>query len=207
MAKGNKLLEDQNIRTRLLQVALELFARKGYSATTVREIVAAAGVTKPVLYYYFGNKEGIYLELIRETMGTFTEVLEKHRTAIGDNRERILKFFMELFDLSCTHIDIVRLIHAIFFGPPQGAPYFDFEVIHVRISAFVREQVEAGVARGEFAPYDAGDMAWALSGVFMAAVDEQLCHDHPKINRDGLFRVIHLLLSWMTNDGKKGEPS
>ena len=45
-----------------LSAARELFARKGYSGTSVREIVAAADVTKPVLYYYFRNKEGLYLE-------------------------------------------------------------------------------------------------------------------------------------------------
>ena len=52
-------------RQRLLDAAAELFNGKGYAATTVREIVKAAGVTKPVLYYYFKNKEGIFLELMR----------------------------------------------------------------------------------------------------------------------------------------------
>ena len=59
------------VRERLLTGATELFTRKGYAATTVREIVAAAGVTKPVLYYYFRNKEGIYLELIRGAFAKF----------------------------------------------------------------------------------------------------------------------------------------
>jgi len=36
-------------------------------ATSVREIVEAAGVTKPVLYYYFQSKEGIYLAILEET--------------------------------------------------------------------------------------------------------------------------------------------
>ena len=43
-------------RERLLSGATELFASKGYAATTVREIVERAGVTKPVLYYYFRSK-------------------------------------------------------------------------------------------------------------------------------------------------------
>jgi len=38
----------------------------------VREIVAAAGVTKPVLYYYFRNKEGIYLELMQGSLPRWT---------------------------------------------------------------------------------------------------------------------------------------
>ncbi|MCE1227092.1 MAG: TetR/AcrR family transcriptional regulator, partial [Geobacteraceae bacterium] len=49
-----------NVRQRLLDAALQLFSTKGYAATSVRELVEAAGVTKPVLYYYFKNKEGLY---------------------------------------------------------------------------------------------------------------------------------------------------
>ncbi len=50
------------------QSAMRLFATKGYNATSVREIVEAAGVTKPTLYYYFQNKEELYRRLILETM-------------------------------------------------------------------------------------------------------------------------------------------
>ena len=63
--KENSAVQDMSIREKLLSCATELFNRKGYVSTTVREIVAEAGVTKPVLYYYFGNKEGIYKELMR----------------------------------------------------------------------------------------------------------------------------------------------
>ncbi|MFU8804577.1 MAG: TetR/AcrR family transcriptional regulator, partial [Bradymonadaceae bacterium] len=49
---------------RILKAALELFARKGYAATSVREIVQEADVTNPMLYYYFESKEGIFHHLI-----------------------------------------------------------------------------------------------------------------------------------------------
>ena len=52
------------VRERLLAAAIELFTGQGYAATSVREIVAAAGVTKPALYYWFGSKEGLYLALV-----------------------------------------------------------------------------------------------------------------------------------------------
>ena len=49
---------DQNgVEARVLKSAIKLFSEKGYSATTIREIIAEAGVTRPVLYYYFKNKE------------------------------------------------------------------------------------------------------------------------------------------------------
>jgi AcrR family transcriptional regulator len=61
---------DASVRTRLsrddrmeqtLGVAHLLFAEHGYAAVTMDEIAAAVGVTKPLLYTYFGNKERLYL--------------------------------------------------------------------------------------------------------------------------------------------------
>jgi AcrR family transcriptional regulator len=44
-----------------LEAAHELFAERGYAAVTMDEIAAAVGVTKPLLYNYFGNKEQLYI--------------------------------------------------------------------------------------------------------------------------------------------------
>jgi AcrR family transcriptional regulator len=44
-----------------LEVARRLFAERGYAATTMDDVAAQVGVTKPLLYAYFGNKEGLYL--------------------------------------------------------------------------------------------------------------------------------------------------
>lgn len=44
-----------------LAVAHELFAQRGYAAVTMDEVAAAVGVTKPLLYNYFGNKERLYV--------------------------------------------------------------------------------------------------------------------------------------------------
>ena len=67
---------DIAVRNRLLSAAIELFSRKGYPATTTREIVAAAEVTNRSLYYYFQNKEGIYLELMRGAFDKFDALLD-----------------------------------------------------------------------------------------------------------------------------------
>src|SRR6185312_14805789 len=44
-----------------LTVARALFAEGGYSAVTMDEVAAEVGVTKPLLYNYFGNKESLYI--------------------------------------------------------------------------------------------------------------------------------------------------
>jgi AcrR family transcriptional regulator len=49
-------------RERLLAAALELFTRKGFDATTVAEIAAAAGVTQMTFFRHFGSKEALLLD-------------------------------------------------------------------------------------------------------------------------------------------------
>ncbi len=51
-------------RDQLLQVGRSLFAERGLDGTSVEEIAAAAGVSKPVVYEHFGGKEGLYATVV-----------------------------------------------------------------------------------------------------------------------------------------------
>jgi AcrR family transcriptional regulator len=50
----------QQRRAQLLDVSRELFAERGFEATSIEEIASRAGVSKPIVYEHFGSKEGIY---------------------------------------------------------------------------------------------------------------------------------------------------
>lgn len=65
-------------RDQLLAVAVEVFARQGFHATSMNDVAVAAGVTKPVLYQHFGSKRELYLELL-SAVGQ--RVLDAIRTA------------------------------------------------------------------------------------------------------------------------------
>jgi AcrR family transcriptional regulator len=55
-------------REQLLGVARKLFAERGFDGTSIEEIAARAGVTKPVVYEHFGGKEGIYAVVVDREM-------------------------------------------------------------------------------------------------------------------------------------------
>lgn len=58
-------------RDAILDAAEELFARQGFSATTIKQIGARAGVNSALLYYYFDDKETLYRESLRRLFGGF----------------------------------------------------------------------------------------------------------------------------------------
>lgn len=55
-------------RDEIIRVAAQIFAAKGYHATTLDEIARELGVTKPALYYHVRNKEEILREIINKIM-------------------------------------------------------------------------------------------------------------------------------------------
>jgi AcrR family transcriptional regulator len=58
-----------------LRVAHGLFAERGYADVTMDEIAAAVGVTKPLLYNYFGNKERLYIACMEQAGDTLTRTV------------------------------------------------------------------------------------------------------------------------------------
>lgn len=192
------------VRQRLLGAALELFARKGYAATTVREIVAAAGVSKPVLYYYFTNKEGIYLELMTGTYALFQQILSGLAETQGPARVRIIRFATMILDAFVDNILVMRLIYAIFFGPPQGAPHFPHDQYFTTMLAVVGGLVAEGVAAGEFREVDKDKVAWAVVSCMNTVMEEQLglCHTPPRVDRQGLTAMLELIFDGISQGGR-----
>ena len=54
-------------REQLIAIARELFAERGFEGTSVEEIAARAGVSKPVVYEHFGGKDGAYAVVVDES--------------------------------------------------------------------------------------------------------------------------------------------
>jgi TetR/AcrR family transcriptional regulator len=191
---------DRAVRKRLLDSAARLFAEKGYASTSVREIVAAAGVTKPALYYYFGNKEGVYLEIMRNTLRGLLDFLESFRKDQRPVRQRILNLMDRLFEMFIKDIHIAKVIHSLYYGPPQGAPFFDYDIFHVKVRETTRELVLEGIKKGELRPGDSEDMTWALLGAMNVSMEVQLCYPEIAPGRKGLARILNLIFEGIAAD-------
>ena len=185
-----KVLGDDSVRDRLLLAAIDIFNQKGYAATSVREIVEAAGVTKPALYYYFKSKEGIYLAILEESHREFTRCLEACRQATGTVRERITELCATVYELMRLNMGVVRLLHAVFYGPPQGAPPFDFERFHLALWNAIRDLVLEGVERGEVRAGNIEVFTLALHGASNVCMEIELAHPKQDLGVDVLRQVV-----------------
>jgi TetR/AcrR family transcriptional regulator len=186
--------ENGSVRQRLLAAATDLFTQRGYAAATVREIVGAAGVTKPVLYYYFRNKEGIYLELMRQAFARLDELIAGSVGERGSATQKLLRLCDRTYTLFMENVKLARVMYSIYYGPHQGAPFFDFDAYHLKFQEAVRGLVQEGIRNGEFRKGNSEDMTWAILGAINVAMEVHLGHIELELGREGLARVLKLIL-------------
>ena len=180
---------------RLLAAATAKFTSRGYAATSVREIVEQAGVTKPVLYYYFGSKEGIYLALVGRLLAEFEALLAEGREHRGTARERITEMCTDLFDLVRQRLDIVRFFYAVFYGAPQSAPYFEFNVFPRRFREAVETALRDGLAAGEIRDFRFRDIVTAIEATLNIATEIALTEPDRNFTSRDLARLINVVFT------------
>jgi AcrR family transcriptional regulator len=153
---------------RILAKALELFARKGYDATSVREICEAAAITKPSLYHFYGSKEGVYHALVEGALSDFRRRVVEQIAGSGPPPDRLRRVARIYFEYARVHPELTRFLYSVVHGPPTSAPRTDFPRYYEGLVELVSQVLEEGVRDGSFAP-GPSDLRML---VFMGAVGE-----------------------------------
>lgn len=87
-------MSTESVRVKIFDAALELFSEKGYSAASMDEIAAKAGMKGPNLYKYFKGKETLFSELHQKLQGNYEEGLDiQHKMALAVKSAEDLKRF------------------------------------------------------------------------------------------------------------------
>jgi AcrR family transcriptional regulator len=109
MTSARKRLAPEQRRLLIVEAAGRLFGERGYDATRLDDVAAAAGVTKPVLYRHFDDKTALYLALLerhREDLGTFAGAIP----AAGTLEQRLRAVLEVWLDYVETHAYAWRML-------------------------------------------------------------------------------------------------
>ena len=153
---------EPNARQRLLETATELFAEKGYAGTSVREIVDRAGVSKPVLYYYFKSKEGLFYAILEWAAEVQQEILNEIFASSGTALDRLIFFYRRISEGVQQYQALYKMIHGLLYGPPQGAPEYDFPQYQRRMFDAVKRIYTGGMTAGETEKVDLDEVAFLV---------------------------------------------
>jgi AcrR family transcriptional regulator len=97
-------------RSRLRQLALQLFAEQGYEKTSLREIAERLGVTKAALYYYFKSKEDIVRSLVEDYMAEIDDLIAWAKDQPRDPATRA-EIVNRYLDIVANGTAVFRLLH------------------------------------------------------------------------------------------------
>ena len=153
---------EPNARQRLLETATELFATKGYAGTSVREIVERAGVSKPVLYYYFKSKEGLFYAILEWAADVQQTILNEIFANSGTVLDRFIYFYRRILEGVEEYQNLYKMIHALIYGPPQGAPEYDFPQYQRHMFDAVKRIYRNGLKTREVQSADEDEVAFLV---------------------------------------------
>lgn len=182
-----------NIKEDLKKAAIHLFARKGYNGTSVREIVEKAGTTKPCLYYYFKNKEDLYLSILKEALDEFLKIVSREYEKKIKPSEQLKELCRQLFKKFKEKKDVVRLIHSFFYGPPQSAPHFDFESFHKVFYEALRKKINEAIEYGEFLDGDREAMVFCIMSAWTGVAEMEIAFPKKENYEELLERALNTL--------------
>src|SRR3954453_3268054 len=102
------------------QAATRLFAERGFAATTVDDIVQAAGVTKPMLYRHFESKQELCVALLeRARADLIAAPLAQFPPGVGDPRSQVPAMLDAWLGHIEQHPDAARLLFTPINGDPE----------------------------------------------------------------------------------------
>jgi AcrR family transcriptional regulator len=137
-------------RQHILRAALKRFARCGYAATSVQQIVDDADVSKPALYYYFTDKAGLYQALVDQAHDERYQLMQEAAGRGRNVAEKLVEVVAAIFEFSLRNRELMRLAFATAFAAPGELPNEGkCRVKGKRNFEFIRSLIEAGQENGE----------------------------------------------------------
>ncbi len=149
-------------RTAILRTAAQLFAEKGYEATSLDNIAERLGMHKATLYHYVDNKESILFQCLVTSFGDLDEVIEKTRDRSVPVLER-LRLFVRSLALAQNN-DFGRCLVLVGARPLENAPGNEIRQFQRRLDSTVRGLITEGIADGSIRPCDPSMFSALLFG-------------------------------------------
>jgi AcrR family transcriptional regulator len=140
-------------RDRILDGALDVFARKGYHRAIVDDIVRASGTSKGAVYHHFPNKEAVFVALVDDFAARLAAAVAG---AVGARQGALAKVEGALTAVLATFAGNERLARLILLEAVSLGPAYQTKRTEVadRFAALIQGYLDEAVADGALAPLD-----------------------------------------------------
>jgi AcrR family transcriptional regulator len=156
----------------MLDAATAAFARAGFHEVSMEEIAAAVGVTKPMIYAYFGSKEGLFVACVRKTAVGLRQRVREQFASHAREDEAFYRALLAVFDFVEENREGWKILHPEGGPPPGPIGGAAAEVSEAMVELLMDVFRQTAAARGmsDAVLGDPEDLARALNAATIAAV-------------------------------------
>lgn len=172
--RARRRLPREEREQQMMDCAIRIFARRGYSAASVDEIAELAGVSKPLVYLYLESKEGLFLACLHREERRLVEAFQDAAKSGGTSELRLWAGLRAFFGFVAAHKDSWSVLHR---QAPDLGEALAAEIASARMSVLteVRTLVREGIALNHgpqrLGETDADFVAHALVGAADSLTD------------------------------------
>jgi len=149
-------------RQQLLDVATKLFAKYGYDATTTAAIADAAGISEPILYRHFKNKQDLFIAITREMSKKTLEHWQELIAGIDDPAEQLRAVAREFPSHIRQLSDAYRVLHNGLTTSHDRKVLAVLKEHYTQIENFFTQIIQTGQKKGVFRAMNAKVPVWQL---------------------------------------------
>ena len=149
-------------RDAVLRAAVQMFNEKGFHQTSLDDVAARLGVSKPTIYHYLGNKDQVLLECVKIGLQQLLDAAATSSEAPGTGAERLIVFLTRYAEINMD--DFGRCVTLTSEEALCPASRQEFRALKRQIDTALRRMIEAAIADGSIAPLDPRMLGFALAG-------------------------------------------
>ncbi|MGI8679906.1 MAG: TetR/AcrR family transcriptional regulator [Jatrophihabitans sp.] len=190
---GTKGVPRREREEQIVTVAVAEFARRGYARASVLDIARQAGISKPLIYQYFGSKDGLYLACLHHVAGGLLARLDEAELAVDDSVASRIYPLRAVFEALEPQRDAWRLLFdtSMPASGPIPAAAGDYQARTTELAASGSERFLR--ARGIRNAADAAALTTIWMGLVNSLVSWWL--EHPEESADDMTARCARLLS------------
>lgn len=156
---------ETGVREEILATAMRMFIQQGYHGLAMRQISEAVGVSKAALYYYFKDKEELFLAILNAYLNEIEASIDAIRAGAGSSTDQLRQFVESVLGQPAEQRAIIRLASQEM-SQLSAVSRRQFDKLYRekfigKLNAILQE----GMERGEFRTFDAEVATWSLLGI------------------------------------------
>ncbi len=153
------------VKERILDAATREFTELGYHGSSLRSIATRSSATRPMIYYHYQGKDGLYAAVVNHQLGRLEQTLGDRISPDGGTLHR-LRIFAHTY-LTCFVADCPVLAVGLRELPTLPAPVFaEIASAHSRtVVAILKQILRDGETSGDLRPHDVENAARAIIGI------------------------------------------